>query len=386
MPEPFQIHVSRDVLHDLKARLRNTRWPDQLAGTTWEYGTHTHYLRDLCDYWANTFDWRAQERRLNALHNFRAEVDGLAIHFVHEKGRGPNPIPLLLLHGWPSTFVQFEKIIPLLTDPAAHGAPNAPSFDVVAPSLPGYGFSDIPTARGFAIRAMAECFTRLMTETLGYKRFALRGSDIGGSITQQLALAHPELVIGAHLTGLLRGVPLQGPEPQSDVEQQFHRDLAQWEATEIAYARMHGSKPQTLAVGLNDSPAGLAAWIVEKFRTWGDTSGDVESRFSKEELLTNLTIYWATGTIASSVRLYYEFAREKRLQGRVSVPTAQLISMHDMVPPPREICERFYNVVRWTQTAIGGHFLEWEEPQLVASDMRAFFASLPAESAQSPRG
>src|SRR5689334_1986216 len=161
MPEPFQIHVSRDVLHDLKARLRNTRWPDQLAGITWEYGTHTQYLRELCDYWANTFDWRAQERRLNALHNFRAEVDGLAIHFVHEKGRGPNPIPLLLLHGWPSTFVQFEKIIPLLTDPAAHGAPNAPSFDVVVPSLPGYGFSDIPKTRGFAIRAIAECFTRL---------------------------------------------------------------------------------------------------------------------------------------------------------------------------------------------------------------------------------
>jgi microsomal epoxide hydrolase len=378
MAEPYQIHVPDEVLRDLEARLRNTRWPDQLEDAGWDYGTDTQYLRTLCAYWADEFDWRAQEQRLNRLHHFRAEVDGLHIHFVHEKGKGPNPIPVLMLHGWPSTFVQFEKIIPLLTDPAAHGAPNAPSFDVVVASLPGYGFSDIPTERGFAIQAMARCFAQLMTERLGYKRFALRGSDIGGSVTQQLALAYPHLVIGAHLTGLLRGVPLQSPGPQSEAEQKFHKDLAQWEATEIAYARMHGTKPQTLAVAINDSPAGLAAWIVEKFRTWGDTKGDVESRFSKDELLTNLTIYWATGTLAASVRLYYEFAREKRLQGKVAVPTAQLIATHDMVPPPREVVERQYNIVRWTQTDIGGHILEWEEPQLVAEDMRAFFGSLPA--------
>jgi len=376
MPEPYQIQVPDDVLADLKARLRNTRWPDQLDASGWDYGTDTQYLRALCAYWANDFDWRTHERRLNRWHHFRAEVDGLRIHFIHEKGKGPNAIPVLMLHGWPSTFVQFEKIVPLLIDPAAHGAPRAPSFDVVVASLPGYGFSDVPTERGFAIQAMARCFANLMTECLGYKRFALRGSDIGGSITQQLSLAYPNLVIVAHLTVLLRGVPLQGAGRQSEVEQKFHQDLAQWEATEIAYARMHGSKPQTLAVGLTDSPAGLAAWIIEKFRTWGDTRGDIESRFSKDELLTNLTIYWATGTIAASVRLYYEFAREKRLQGRVAIPTAQLIATHDIVPPPREVCERFYNIVRWTQTDVGGHFLEWEEPQLVAQDMREFFGSL----------
>jgi pimeloyl-ACP methyl ester carboxylesterase len=377
MVQPYSIHVSDEVLSDLRARLRNTRWPDQLDGTGWEYGSDTQYIRELCHYWADEFDWRAQERRLNRLRHFKADVDGLQVHFAHEKGKGPHPIPVLMLHGWPSTFVQFEKIIPLLTDPASHGAPAAPSFDVVVASLPGYGFSDIPRTRGFAIGAMARCFAKLMTECLGYERFALRGSDIGGSVTQQLALAHPDLVIGAHVTGLLRGVPMLGTGPQSEAEQKFHADLALWEATEIAYARMHGTKPQTLAVSLNDSPAGLAAWIVEKFRSWGDTKGNVESRFSKDELLTNLTIYWATGTIASSVRLYYEFTREKRIQGKVAVPTALLIATHDMVPPPREICERFYNVARWTQTDVGGHFLEWEEPQLVAEDMRAFFGGLP---------
>ena len=378
MPEPYRIHVPDDVLKDLKARLRNTRWPDQIEGTGWEYGTDTEYLKTLAAYWARDFDWRAQERKLNTFHNYRVSIDGLRIHFIHEKGKGPNAIPVLLLHGWPSSFVQFQKIIPLLTDPAAHGAPDAPSFDVVVASLPGYGFSDIPTERGFAIQAMANRLMKLMTETLGYERFALRGSDIGQSITQQLALAHPEVVIGAHVTGVLRGTPTQGSGPPSESEQKFNSAMAAWDATELAYARMHGSKPQTLAVGLNDSPAGLASWIVEKFRTWGDTRGNVESRFSKDELLTNLTLYWATGTAPSSVRLYYEFTREKRLQGKVQVPTAVLIATHDMVPPPREVVERMYNVTRWTQTDVGGHFLEWEEPQLVAQDMRAFFGSLPA--------
>src|SRR5262245_28458547 len=196
--EPYKIHVSDETLRDLKERLRHTRFPDTIAGSGVEDGTDTQYLKELVAYWAKDFDWRKQERRLNQLHHYRAEIDGLRIHFVHERGKGPNPIPVLMLHGWPSTFVQFEKIIPLLTDPAAHGAPAAPSFDVVVASLPGYGFSDAPKERGAAIRAIAERMTKLMTETLGYQRFALRGSDIGGSVTQQISLAHPERVIGAH--------------------------------------------------------------------------------------------------------------------------------------------------------------------------------------------
>src|SRR5262245_16297477 len=289
--EAFRIHVSDDTLRDLKERLRRTRFPDQIAGTGWDYGTDTQYLKELVAYWGRDFDWRKQEKRLNQLHHYRAEIDGLRIHFIHERGKGPNAIPVLMLHGWPSTFVQFEKIIPLLTDPAAHGAPNAPSFDVVVASLPGYGFSDAPTERGFAIRAMADRMMKLMTETLGYKQFALRGSDIGGSVTQPLALAYPVQGIGAHVTGLLRAVPLQSDTPPSEAEQKFNQALAAWQTTEMSYANMHSQKPQTLAVGLNDSPAGLASWIVEKFRRWGDTKGNVESRFSKDELLTNITIY-----------------------------------------------------------------------------------------------
>jgi pimeloyl-ACP methyl ester carboxylesterase len=382
--EPYKIHLSDETLRDLKDRLRHARFPDQIAGSGWDYGTDTQYLKELVGYWGNGFDWRKQEKRLNQLHHYRAEIDGLRIHFIHERGKGPRPVPVLMLHGWPSTFVQFEKIIPLLTDPAAHGAPNAPSFDVVVASLPGYGFSDAPKERGAAIRAIAERMTKLMTETLGYQRFALRGSDIGGSVTQQIALAHPDKVIGAHVTGLLRGVPTQSDKPPTEAEMKFAKDLASWEATELAYARMHASKPQTLAAALNDSPTGLASWIVEKYRTWGDTKGNIESRFTKDELLTNLTIYWATQTIAPSVRLYYEFAREQRLTGKVQVPTAALIATHDMVPPPREVGERTYNIQRWTVTDVGGHFLEQEEPELVAQDMRAFFASLPTAAAAAP--
>jgi pimeloyl-ACP methyl ester carboxylesterase len=374
--EPFTIAVPEATLKDLRARLLATRWPDQIEGSGWDYGMDTAYLKELVAYWASDYDWRAQEKKLNALHNYRAEIDGIKIHFVHERGKGPNPIPVLMLHGWPSTYVQFLKIIPLLTDPAAHGAPGAPSFDVVVASLPGYGFSDIPREKGFATRAISARMTKLMTEVLGYQKFALRGSDIGGSVVHQISLAHPDKVIGAHISGLLRGTPLNTPAQPSAAEQKFLKDLEAWSNTELGYARMHGTKPQTLAQSLNDSPSGLAAWIVEKFWRWGDTKGNVESRFSKDELLTNLTIYWATQTITSSVRFYYEYGREQRLQGRMEVPTAALMAEHDMVAPPREVSERMYNLKRWNLSPVGGHFLEWEEPRLVAEDMRAFFATL----------
>ncbi len=295
-----------------------------------------------------------------------------------EKGKGPNAIPLLLLHGWPSTYVQFLDLIPLLTDPAAHGAPGAPSFDVIVPSLPGFGFSDAPLERGAGMRAIGEQMTVLMSDVLGYQRFAVRGSDIGGAVILQMALAHPEKLIGAHLSGLLLRAGMPGPgELPSAAEEKFAREYAAWSAAEMAYASLQYSKPQTLANALNDSPAGLASWIVEKFRRWGDTGGNVESRFSKDALLTNLTLYWVTQTIAPSVRLYAEFGREQRLSGKAAVPTAVLSATRDMVPQPREMYARTYDLVRWSVTDVGGHFLEWEEPQLVARDMREFFAGLP---------
>jgi len=372
--EPFTIAVPDAVLADLRDRLARTRWPDQLAGTGWSYGTDTAYLKELTSYWQKGFDWRAQEKRLNGFHHYRASIDGLRIHFIHERSRAPNATPLLILHGWPSSFVQMLDVIPLLTDPAAHGLPNAPSFDVVIASLPGFGFSDPPTRTGVGFATTAEVMSKLMTDVLGYPRYGVRGSDFGGVIVRQMALAHPDRVIGVHLTGIIGAAG--GQPPYTPAEQAFV-DATRTFEPEIAYARLQMSKPQTLAVGLNDSPAGLASWIVEKFRAWSDCGGNVENRFSKDDLLTNLTIYWATGTAPSSVRMYYELVHEPQRAGRIETPVGMLMSRKDAFPAaPREWGERLFNVTHWVDTDKGGHFLEWEEPELVARDLQAFFASL----------
>jgi pimeloyl-ACP methyl ester carboxylesterase len=365
-PQPFQVQVPQAVLDDLKDRLGRTRWPDEVQGAGWDYGTNTAYLKGLLGHWQTGFDWRKQERAINQFAQFRAEIDGLKIHFIHERSKNKNAMPILLLHGWPSSFFQMHKIIPLLTD----------GFDVVVGSLPGYGFSDIPKEKGMSVGKMAGLFHKLMTESLGYARYAVRGSDLGAGVIQQLGLMHPEALIGTHQSGTN---PYVGyvPENLSPAEQEFLKNAQRWNQTEMAYAQEHSSKPQTLAFGLNDSPAGLASWIIEKFRTWADTEGNLEGRFSKDELLTNLTIYWATGTINSSMRLYYETARDQTAKyGRVEVPTALLMSPKDLFPTPREWAERSYNVVRWTEIDRGGHFLEWEEPELVATDIKAFFRDL----------
>lgn len=368
--QPFEVSVPDEVLSDLESRLAETRWPDQLEGAGWTYGTNLNYLQELVAYWQNDFDWSAQQTRINGFNNFMADVDGTAIHFVHELGRDEEAIPVLVLHGWPSSFVQMLDLIPLLTTPS-----DGQSFDVVVPSLVGYGFSEIPKEPGMSVAKMAELFHTLMTETLGYERYAVRGSDLGAGVIQQLALRYPDEIIGVHLSGTNPYVA-QVPDKLTEAEQAFVANAQAWNQQEMAYAAQHSSYPQTLAYGLNDSPAGLASWIVEKFRTWSDNDGDLERAFSKDELLTNLTIYWATQTINSSTRLYYETARDPGQFGRVEVPTGMLMSDKDMFPTPRAWAERSYNVVRWTPISVGGHFLEWEEPELVAEDMRAFFASL----------
>jgi len=371
---PFTIDVPESVLTDLRERLERTRWPDQLPGTGWEYGADTAYLKELADYWQNDFDWRAQEARLNELDHFRADIDGQRIHFIHERSDDPDAIPLLLLHGWPSSFVQMIDIIPLLTHPAEHGLDNTPSFHVVAASLPGFGFSGVPTRPGVGFATSAAVMAKLMSEVLGYERYGVRGSDLGGVIVQQIALTHPEQVIGVHLTGIIGAA---GGQPPFTAAEQAFVDASRALEMELAYARLHMSRPQTLAHALTDSPVGLAAWIVEKFRSWGDTNGDIESRFSKDELLTNLTTYWVTGTANSSIRIYYEFIREPMKTGRVETPVGMLMSHKDLFPAaPREWGERLFNVVRWTDTDTGGHFLEWEEPELVAKELQAFFGAL----------
>lgn len=271
-------------------------------------------------------------------------------------------------------------VVPPLTDPQQYGGDPADSFDVVVPSLPGYGFSDRPTERGMSVVRTADLFEKLMTDELGYERYAARGSDLGAGVIQQLAREYPDSLIGIHVSGTnpyLRDVP----DDLTDAEREFVENAQQWSQTEMAYAMEHSSKPQTLAYGLNDSPAGLAAWIVEKFRAWSDCDGDLKSRFSNDELLTNLTIYWATATINSSIRMYYESARDPGSRARIDVPTAMLMSSKDMFPTPREWAERTYDIDRWTETSRGGHFLEWEEPELVADDVRAFFRSLRTDEA-----
>lgn len=373
--QPFRIDVPQATLDDLRRRLAETRWPDEVAGAGWDYGADIGYLKALAAYWEHGFDWRAQEAALNRLAQFQADVGGLPLHYVHERGQGPDPLPIVLLHGWPSTFWQMTRIVPLLADPARYGGDAADAFDVVVPSLPGYGFSGRPAERGVGVARVAEMLAELLADRLGYRRVALRGSDLGAGVAQQLALSHPELVVGLHLSGTN---PYVGPVPDdlTPAEQRFIADAQRWGREEMAYAMEQATKPQTLACGLNDSPAGLAAWIVEKFRRWSDCDGDVERRFSKDDLLTNLTIYWATETIGSSVRLYYESVRNPGRWARVEVPTAILMSTKDMFPTPREWAERTYHVTRWTEASRGGHFLEWEEPELVSEDVKSFFRPL----------
>ena len=379
--QAFKVQVPDATLEDLQARLGRTRWPGELPGSGWDYGSNLAYTQELVEYWRTRFDWRAQEEAINAFAHFRARVDGLGIHFIHERGKGPNPLPLIITHGWPSSFVEMLKLIPLLTDPASHGGDPADSFDVVVPSMPGYGFSDRTTERGFNLVRVSELLARLMTDGLGYRRFGAQGGDWGAGVTTHLGFAYREQLMGIHVTSVLSLRPHLGPgAPElSDEEREFTQRLERWQQDEGGYGDIQSTKPQTLSYGLNDSPAGLAAWIVEKFRTWSDCDGDVEQRFTKDELLTNITVYWVTQTINSSTRIYYENRREPLSLGqeeRVRVPCAVAVFPKEICPAPRSWAERCYNVQRWTEMPRGGHFAAQEEPELLAQDLRAFFREL----------
>lgn len=362
------------MLHDLRTRLHATRWPDQI-GQPWEYGTDLTYLKDLCTTWADTFDWHAQQARINEFANYRATIDGLGLHFIHERGSGPAPIPLLVLHGWPGDVTQMLDIIPPLTDPRRHGGDDADSFDVVAVSLPGYGFSDRPTAPGMSVAAMAALVHTLMTDVLGYAAYATRSSDLGAGITTELALQHPEAIIGMH-TGGTNPWLADIPDNLTGAEQAFVAAAQQWNQQEMAYAQLHASRPQTLATALTDSPAGLASWLVEKYWRWTDHDGDLEQALTRDQILTHLTIYWATATAGSSMRLYAETVRHPGAWGRPDVPTAMFMCPGDMFPTPREWAERSTRIDRWTEAPRGGHFPEQEVPELVVADLRAFFAAM----------
>ncbi|MFQ6027584.1 MAG: epoxide hydrolase family protein [Dehalococcoidia bacterium] len=379
--QPFAVAVDDLVLDDLRQRLASTRWPDEIPASGWDYGSNLGYLKELVEYWRLSFDWRAQEKLINSINHFKAEVGGLEIHFVHQRGNGPNPMPLIITHGWPSSFFEMSKIVPLLADPGSHGGDPLDAFHVVAPSLPGFGFSDRPTQRGMQILKVADMWTNLMTEGLGYQRFAAQGGDIGAGVTARLGFAHPENLIGIHLTSVTRPTPYLGPGAKelSQGERVFLDQREKWQQAEGGYSHIQGTKPQTLAYGLNDSPAGLAAWIVEKYRTWSDCHGDVENRFTKDELLTTVTIYWVTQTISSSTRMYFENQKltwNMKPDERIQVPSGMALFPQEISRPPKEWADRSYNVQRWTEMPRGGHFAALEEPELLAEDIRAFFRPL----------
>jgi pimeloyl-ACP methyl ester carboxylesterase len=378
---PFKIEVSDAILKDLKERLDRTRWPDEMPGSGWDYGTNLDYIKELVEYWRTRFDWRSQEELINSLSHFKADIDGQGIHFIHEKGKGPNPMPLVITHGWPGTFFEMYKVIPMLSDPASHGGDPADAFDVVAPSMPGYGFSDASDKRGLDIFAIADIWAKLMSDVLDYRSFAVQGGDWGARVTGRLGQSHSDKVVGIHTTSATSPTPYLGPgTPElSEVEKGMLQQRERWLADEGGYSHIQSTKPQTLSYGLNDSPAGLATWIVEKYRRWSDCGGDVESRFTKDELLTTITIYWVTQSINSSTRLYYEaFSKAWNLEKdeKIQVPVGVAAFPYENTVPIREWAERSYNVQHWTDMPSGGHFAALEEPARLVDDIRDFFRGL----------
>jgi len=379
--EQFAIRISDAVLADLARRIDTTRWPDELENAGWEYGSNLAYMRFLAEYWRHSYDWRREEAILNRLPQFRLAIDGFHIYFVHVRGKGPAPLPLIVTHGWPGSFVEMLKLIPLLTDPTAHGGSADDAFDVIVPSLPGYGFSDRPGERGMDPKKIATLWVRLMEE-LGYKRFGAQGGDWGSIISIALGLDHAKRMIGIHLNYIAGRFLLGGTmnaQPDDKIASAYLEQLRGWWDAEGGYSHEQTTKPQTLGYGLNDSPVGLAAWIIEKFRTWSDCAGDVESVFTRDQLLTNIMLYWVTQTAPSSARLYYE-SRQRPLSlsrsNRVEPPVAVAVFPKEIAMPPRALAERGLNIARWTEMPKGGHFAAMEQPELLAKDLREFFRPL----------
>jgi microsomal epoxide hydrolase len=371
---PFRIAVESSALEDLEARLSTARFPDQIDLTGSIYGFDTDYLRELCHYWREKFDWRAVERTMNRYDQYCTTVDGQNIHVIHQRSPRADAIPLLVLHGWPGTVFEWHKVI----DPLVHPGPDDPAFHVICPSLPGFAWSGPTRSPGWDVRRMARAFITLMAR-LGYRRFGVHGTDWGSMIGTELALAHPDGVVGLHLNFVLVRPPAQDA-PITAAERRSLEAEENWLADEMGYDVIQSTRPQTLGPALNDSPAGLAAWIVEKYRTWSDCGGDVERRFTKDELLATVTTYWLTETITSSMRLYREYARMQPRYGydgrRVEVPTGYAIFPAEIYHPPRSWVEARYDVRRWTPMPSGGHFPALEEPTMLVSDIRAFFAAL----------
>lgn len=377
----YLIDIDQPAIDDLRLRLARTRWPDEVPANGWASGTDLAYLKQLTGYWIDEFDWKAQQDRLNRQSHYQSVIDGICIHFVHARGKGQSPFPLIMTHGWPGSFLEMEKIIPRLTDPARFGGAPEDSFDVIVPSVPGFGFSGHPGVPGMNARKVAELWATLM-EGLGYRRYGAQGGDIGAGISTWLGYHHPHRVAGVHLNFIPGNyAPEPGAQPLTDAESAFLERRARWLEAEGGYSHLQSTKPQTLAYGLSDSPVGLAAWLLEKYRAWSDCSGEVEASFTKDELLTQISLYWFTQTIGSSVRYYHEGRTHPvTFHGRtpMMIPTAVAVFPKELPMPPREYVARFYDIRRWTEFDRGGHFAAHEVPDLLASDIGAFFRTLRA--------
>jgi pimeloyl-ACP methyl ester carboxylesterase len=377
----FAITIPQDALDDLDRRLRHVRWAADLDNNDWRYGTQANYLQELVAYWRDEYDWRAHESEMNKWVHYRTQVDGVPVHYLRVTGRGPAPAPLILSHGWPWTFWDFQKVLGPLSDPAAYGGSADDAFDLIVPSLPGFGFSAPLTSTGVNFTRTADLWVNLMRQ-LGYDRFLAHGSDWGALLTAQLGHKYPDRVTAVHLT---TPAPLDiftgGAIPEADYADQPSDLLAARQAfmsQETGYSAIQSTKPQSLAYALNDSPVGLCAWLVEKRRTWSDCGGDVEQRFSKDDLLTTVMLYWLTETAGSAARYYYEAAHQPWHPARpgepvVVAPTAGLVFSHDIFIPPRRWAQRYYNLKRWNTVERGGHFVAFEEPETLVDDLRAFF-------------
>src|SRR6201747_1305367 len=380
-PTPFTLHIPDADITDLRERLARTRFPDSAPGDAWAYGTDVAYLRELAEYWRTRFDWRAQEAALNAFPQFRVALENVDLHYLHVPAVGPDPMPLLLLHGWPGSVFEFLEIIPRLTDPARFGGDARDAFTVVAPSLPGYGLSFKLGQKRFGVPEMGDCVATLMTGVLGYKKFGAQGGDWGAAVTSRLGYAYAERMIVIHINLMMAAArdPADFPNPTEE-EQRYLGDLKHWLREETGYQWIQGTKPQTLAFALTDSPAGLAAWIAEKFRSWTDCDGDPESVISRDHLLANISLYWFTGAIGSSFWPYYARMHGPwpiPSGGTVDVPTGYCAFPAEIIRPPQSIAQQMYtNIQRWTVMQRGGHFAAMEQPEALAQEIRAFFRPL----------
>jgi pimeloyl-ACP methyl ester carboxylesterase len=374
--KPFRIAIGDDLLDDLKSRLRKTRWPEAELVDDWSQGTPLKWIQEVCRYWAEDYDWRRREAQLNRFAQFTTEIDGLDIHFAHVRSPHPAAMPLIITHGWPGSIVEFHKVIEPLANPTAHGGAAADAFHVICPSLPGFGFSAKPTTTGWGVDRIAAAWTVLM-DRLGYPRYGAQGGDWGSAVTSAIGARDTEHCVGIHITLAMGSAPKTDGKPTQEEERALKgiRHYADWDS---GYSKQQSTRPQSVGYGLTDSPAGQAAWILEKFWAWTDCDGHPENILSRDELLDNLMFYWATATATSSARLYWEsFGPGRRATHEVHIPTGVAVYPKEIVPPVRRWVEtRYTNIRHWREMPRGGHFAAFEQPGLFVDDVRAFFATL----------